>query len=422
VTRRRIAVVGSGVAGLSAAYVLQAEADVTVYEADDRLGGHADTHEVTAGDGRMLAIDTGFIVHNRETYPVLLRLFDELGVATQESDMSMSISCGGCGLEYAGGRGLSGLLPSFRAVSKPRYLRMLTEVVRFHRRAHELLASDDDECTLGEFVARHHFSRYFVGHFVTPLVASVWSTAPTRAGDYPAKYLFSFLQNHGMLQVTGSPSWYTVIGGSTSYIERLAKGLTAIETSTPVRSLRRVGDGVEIRVDDDTVKHFDAAVLATHPHQALHILDEPTALQHEVLGAIGYTQNPTLLHTDTSVLPVAKRAEASWNYAMPSCDARPDAVQVSYNMNRLQRLAEVGADRTYVVTLNGENRVDPASVIDRMDYEHPVYTTESVAARERLPELNDNVVAFAGAYHGWGFHEDGARSGVDAAASLGVDW
>lgn len=421
-TRRKIAVIGSGVAGLTAAHVVQADADVTVFEADDRIGGHADTHEVSSGDGRMLAIDTGFIVHNRLTYPVLLRLFDELGVTTQVSDMSMSISCGGCGLEYAGGRGISGLLPSFRALSKPRYLRLLTEVVRFHRRAHELLASDDGACTLGEFVARHHFSRYFVGHFVTPLVASVWSTAPSQAGDYPAKYLFSFLQNHGMLQVTGSPSWYTVVGGSARYVERLAKGLTAIQTSTPVRSLQRLATGVEIRVDDDTIEHFDGVVLATHPHQALRILAEPTKAERDVLGAIGYTSNPTILHTDTSVLPVAKRAAASWNYAMPSCHAEPSAVQVSYNMNRLQRLDDVGADRTYVVTLNGEARIDPATVIDRMNYEHPVYTTESVAARERLPELSDGLVAFAGAYHGWGFHEDGARSGVDAAKALGVDW
>jgi predicted NAD/FAD-binding protein len=225
-----------------------------------------------------------------------------------------------------------------------------------------------------------------------------------------------------MLQVTGSPSWYTVVGGSARYVERLAKGLTAIETSSPVRSLQRVDGGVEIRVDDDTLEHFDGAVLAVHPHQALRILAPPTATQAEVLGAIGYTQNPTVLHTDTSVLPVAKRAAASWNYTMPTCDALPSTVQVSYNMNRLQRLDEVGADRTYVVTLNGAQRIDPASVLARMNYEHPVYTTESVDARERLPELNDNVVAFAGAYHGWGFHEDGARSGVDAARALGVDW
>jgi uncharacterized protein len=421
VTRRRIAVIGSGVAGLTAAYIAQRHADVTLYEANDRLGGHADTHEVET-TGRLLSIDTGFIVHNHRTYPTLMRLFDELGVATQESDMSMSISCAGCGLEYAGGRGISGLLPSFRTVRSPRYLRMLGEVVRFHRRAKELLAGDDEACTLSQFVRRHHFSAYFVGHFVTPLVAAVWSTAPNRTGDYPARYLFSFLQNHGMLQVTGSPAWYTVVGGSARYVERVAKGLTAVQTSTPVRSVRRTGDGVEVRVDDDTREHFDGAVIATHPHHALAMLAEPTPLQRELLGAISFTDNPTLLHTDRSVLPRTRRAQASWNYAMPSCAASASSVQVSYNMNRLQRLDEIGADRTYVVTLNGEDRVDPNTVLDRMDYQHPVYTNESVAARDRLPQLNDGVVAFAGAYQGWGFHEDGARFGAAAAECLGFTW
>ncbi len=421
-TRRRMAVVGSGVAGLTAAHVLQRSADITLYEADERLGGHADTHEVALSDGRAVGIDTGFIVHNHRTYPQLLRLFAELGVDTQESDMSMSISCGECGLEYAGGRGLTGLLPSLRAVTKPRYLRMLAEVRRFHSRAHTLLDGTDDELTLGEFLSAGRFSRYFVGHFITPMVAAVWSTAPTQAGDYPARFLFRFLDNHGMLTVTGAPTWYTVTGGSARYVEKLAKGLTAVETSTPIRRVQRTATGVEIRDDADTVEHFDAAVLAAHPHQALGMLATPSADERALLGAIDYTVNPTLLHTDISVLPRARRAQASWNYAMPSCDARPTSVQLSYNMSRLQRLDEIGADRTYVVSLNSEHRVDPSTIIDRMQYEHPVYTLDSVAARERLPELNDRVLAYAGAYHGWGFHEDGARSGVAAAASLGVEW
>ncbi len=418
--------IGSGVAGLTAAHVLQRGADVTLYEADGRLGGHADTHEVVTGGadpgGSVLSVDTGFIVHNHRTYPTLLRLFAELGVATQESDMSMSISCDQCGLEYAGGRGWSGLLPSVSAVSKPRYLRLLSQVRRFHRRAQAILGDEHDRRTLRQFLRDNGFTSYFEQHFVTPLVASVWSTAPNRAGDYPARYLFSFLQNHGMLQVTGSPVWYTVVGGSARYVERAAKGLTAVQTSAPVRSVQRTAGGLAVRADDDTAEHFDAAVVATHPHQALAMLDAPTALEHELLTGIDYTVNPTLLHTDVSVLPVARRAQASWNYAMRSCAALPETVQVSYNMNRLQRLDELGARRTYVVTLNGTDQVDPATVIDRMSYEHPVYTTESVAARTRLPELNDGVLAFAGAYHGWGFHEDGARSGVEAAASLGIEW
>lgn len=417
--RRRIAVVGSGVAGLTAAYVLQREADVTLYEADDRLGGHADTHDVIGADDVLRRVDTGFIVHNLRTYPMLRRLLRELGVATQESDMSMSISCGGCGLEYAGGRGVGGLVPSPRVLTNGRYLRMLGEISRFHRRARALLAGNDDATTVREFLARGRFSPYFTSHFMTPLIAAVWSTAPTQAGDYPARYLFAFLQNHGMLSVSGSPVWYTVVGGSARYVEQAAKGLTAVQTSTQVRAVTRSGRGVDVRDDSDSVAHFDAAVVATHPRHALDLLTEPTSTERDVLGAIGFTVNPTLLHTDTSVLPRAPRAQASWNYALPDCTAVPTAVQVSYNMNRLQRL---DAPETYVVTLNGADQVDAASVLARMDYEHPVYTTKSVAARERLPELNDGVIAFAGAYHGWGFHEDGCRSGVDAAASLGVRW
>ncbi|MEP7179105.1 MAG: FAD-dependent oxidoreductase [Pseudonocardiales bacterium] len=418
-TRRKIAVVGSGVAGLTAAYVMQRDADVTLYEAAERLGGHADTHDVPLADGRLIGIDTGFIVHNERTYPLLRRLFDELGVATQESDMSMSISCGGCGLEYAGGRGVSGLLPSLRAVANPRYLRMLAEVVRFHRRARALLERDDDGQTVREFLAAGRFSGYFVAHFMTPLIAAVWSTAPTQTGDYPARYLFTFLANHGMLTVTGAPVWRTVVGGSARYVERAAKGLTSVQTSTPVRSITRVDGGVEIRDDGDAIARFDGVIIATHPHQALDILADATTAERDVLGAIGYTVNPAVLHSDVSVLSRAPRAQASWNYALPSCDARPTNVHLSYNMNRLQRL---DTDQTFVVTLNGEARVDPSTVIDRMRYEHPVYTSESVSAQQRLPELNDGLIAYAGAYHGWGFHEDGCRSGVAAAASLGVDW
>jgi predicted NAD/FAD-binding protein len=407
------------VAGLTAAYVLQRAAEVTLYEADDRLGGHADTHEVVGPDGALRNVDTGFIVHNLRTYPLLRRLLGELGVATQESDMSMSISCGGCGLEYAGGRGLAGLVPPATALRNASYVRMLGEVVRFHRRARALLAGSDDTMTVRGFLAAGRFSPYFAAHFMTPLIAAVWSTAPTRTGDYPARYLFAFLQNHGMLSVTGSPVWHTVVGGSARYVEKAAKGLAAVQTSTPIRAVTRSGRGVEVRDDADAVQHFDGVVLAAHPGQALRILAEPTSAERDVLGAIGFTVNPTLLHTDRSVLPRATRAQASWNYALPACDAVPTAVQVSYNMNRLQRFK---APQTYVVTLNGAASVDPATVLDRMDYEHPVYTSGSVAARARLPELNDGVVAFAGAYHGWGFHEDGCRSGVTAAASLGVRW
>lgn len=417
---RRTAVVGSGVAGLTAAHVLGREHRVTLYEADDRLGGHAHTHDLTAPDGRVHRVDSGFIVHNRRTYPNLLRLFDELGVATQESEMSMSVRCEGCGLEYAGARGPAGLLARPRNVLHGSYLRMLAQVPRFHRAARRLLTEDADRTlTLGGFLDREGFSPYFRAHFMTPVVSAVWSCDAATALRYPAAYLFRFLHHHGMLAVGGSPVWRTVTGGSRSYVDRIAERLPDVRTATPVRSVTRHADGVDVLSADGTTDTYDHLVMAVHPDQALELLADPTPDEKEVLGAFRYSRNATLLHTDTALLPRSRGARSSWNYLMPSCDAGADRVRVSYDMNRLQRL---DAADTYVVTLGGEDRVDPGRVLARMTYEHPVYTPESVAAQRRLPELRTPVTAYAGAYHGWGFHEDGCRSGVAAAASLGVTW
>jgi predicted NAD/FAD-binding protein len=255
-------------------------------------------------------------------------------------------------------------------------------------------------------------------HFLLPLVSAVWSCPPGAATDYPARHLFAFLANHGMLGVWGSPRWRTVVGGSGSYVERIAWNLHAVRTGSPVLSLARTADGVRLRTPTDTLD-FDAAVVATHADQALALLERPTDAEREVLGAFGYSRNPTLLHTDTSVLPRDRSAWASWNHRLASCEPDGEPVRVSYHMNRLQGLD--AADQ-YVVTLNGTDRVDPARVVAAADYAHPVYTPASLAAQRRLPELDDGVVAFAGAHHGWGFHEDGCASGVRAAASLGTLW
>ncbi|OEU92217.1 amine oxidase [Streptomyces abyssalis] len=425
-----MAVVGSGVAGLTAAHVLRRTDAVTLYEADDRLGGHAHTHDVPSADGRLQRIDSGFIVHNERTYPLLLRLFRELGVRTQESEMSMSVRCEGCGLEYAGARGARGVFAQPGNLARPRFLRMVAEIPRFHRQARELLAAGPQAegegeggaqhaLTLGEFMTRGGYSAYFVTHFMTPLVSAVWSCDQATALRYPARYLFGFLQHHGMLSVKGSPTWRTVTGGSRAYVERVAKQLEAVHTSTPVRTVRRYGDRAEIVTEDGTVHEHDAVVMATHADTALRLLAGPTAAEREVLGAFRYSRNPTLMHTDASLLPRARAARASWNYLMPSCGTDSASVRISYDMNRLQRL---DTPEDHIVTLGGHDRVDPDSVLARMVYEHPVYTPESVAAQQRLPELPSAVTAFAGAYHGWGFHEDGCRSGVDAAAALGVRW
>ncbi|MGW8728761.1 NAD(P)/FAD-dependent oxidoreductase [Streptomyces sp. NPDC055808] len=417
--RRQIAVVGSGVAGLTAAHVLQRVCDVTLYEADDRPGGHAHTHELTRDAGKVVRVDSGFIVHNERTYPLLLRLFRELGVSTQDSEMSMSVRCDGCGLQYAGARGLAGLFAQPRSVVRGPYLRMLSQVPAFHRAARAALVSDREGArTLGEFLADGGFTPYFVHHFMTPLVSAVWSCAPEIAMRYPATYLFRFLEHHGMLSVRGAPKWKTVTGGSAEYVSRVVKQLTAVHTSTPVRAVRREPGRARV-ITGDGEDTYDAVVIAVHPDQALRLLADPTPDEARVLGAFRYSRNHTVLHTDATVLPTAHGARASWNYRMPSCASTADKVQVSYDMSRLQRLE---GPHPYIVTLNGEDRIDPVRVVDRMTYEHPVYTRESVAAQQHLPRLNTPVTAYAGAYHGWGFHEDGCQSGVRAAAALGVPW
>lgn len=415
---RSIAVIGSGVAGLTAAYMLSARDRVTLYEADTRIGGHAHTHFLDRGDGNIVGVDSAFLVHNDRTYPTLCRLFAELGIATQDTDMSMSVRADDSGLEYAGARGIGGLFPSWSSLVRPRYLGMLAEVKRFHRAATRLLEGEpDDELeTLGSFLDRHGFSRYFVDHFVTPLVAAVWSCAPGEATRYPARYLFVFLEHHGMLSVFGSPTWRTVSGGSANYVEAILTRLDEVKPGVAVRSVQRVPDGVLVTAQTGAPRLFDAAVIATHPDQALLMLDEPTAAERDVLGAMPYSTNRAQLHTDESVLPRHRRARASWNYLMTP---NSDNVVVTYDVTRLMRLA---GPRRFLVTLGGQELIDPATVLAEMTYSHPLYTPESVAAQTLLPTLDDDRVVFAGAYHGWGFHEDGAASGLRAARRLGADW
>jgi uncharacterized protein len=415
---RRVAVVGSGVAGLTAAYVASSDdaVSVTLFEADDRLGGHADTHDVAGPDG-VLAIDTGFIVHNERTYPTLLRIFAELGVATQDSEMSMSTRDDATGLEWAGALGAAGLFPTGRNLARPAYLRMLTEIPRFHRAARRLLEEDGDDTTLRSFLDTHGFTPYFARHFMEPVVAAVWSCDPDVALDYPARYLFSFLDHHGMLGVFGSPEWKTVVGGSRSYVARIGARLDDVRLGTPVRSVLETAHGVEVVDATGHAETFDAVVIATHPDQALAMLADPTPTQREVLAALPYSANPALLHTDQSLLPRARKARASWNFRRVADDR--GQVTVTYDLTRLMRLP---TETHYLVTLGGEDLVDPATVVARREYAHPLYTPESVAAQARLPECATDRVAFAGAYHGWGFHEDGARSGLVAAERLGFRW
>ncbi|MGH3496800.1 MAG: NAD(P)/FAD-dependent oxidoreductase [Nocardioidaceae bacterium] len=417
-----VAVVGSGVSGLTAAYLLRRTHRVTLFEIDDRLGGHAHTHDVTDSNGAAHLVDSGFIVHNDRTYPYLRRLFAELGVETTPTEMSMSIHCDGCGLEYAGGRGPAGVFAQARRAADPRFLRMLLQVRRFQRLAAAFLvdgATDPDLTTYGDFLRIHGFSGYFIHHYAVPIVSCVWSSGHETALDYPAAYLFRFLQHHGFLQLSGSPQWYTVSGGSRAYVSRVADAVGDVRTNTGITAITRKPDGVHLRDSGGAMHTADKVVVATHADDALGLLTDPSAQEREVLGAFGYSRNETVLHTDGRLLPGAPRARASWNYLMDSCDDGADRCVVSYWMNRLQGHA---SPEELVVTLNATERIDQSQVRATMVYTHPVYTPESVAAQSRLAGLADDRTVYAGAYHGWGFHEDGCRSGVEAAKAFGADW
>ncbi len=414
----RVAVIGAGVSGLTAAYLLSRRDHVTLYEAQDRLGGHAHTHTVPVAGGSPLRVDSGFIVHNDRTYPLLRRLFGELGIETRNTEMSMSIRAERAGIEYAGGRGLRGLLARPSQLARRDYLSMLLAVRRFQAAARAfLLESDDtDATTYGEFIAAGDYPSSFVELYAVPLVSCVWSSGPGDALDYPARYLFRFLANHGMLSVSDSPQWMTVVGGSATYVDAIAARLPAVRVGAGVAGITRDDDGVTVTDGTGMRAHYDRVVVATHADEALALLDDATPLEKEVLGAFRYSRNETVLHRDAGLLPRARQARASWNYLTPADGPGP---VVTYWMNRLQGLPE---EHPLLVTLNGRHLVDDDAVIAVMDYAHPIYDLAAVAAQRRLPQLTTDRVAFAGAYHGWGFHEDGCRSGVEAASAFGVAW
>ncbi|MDQ3155353.1 MAG: FAD-dependent oxidoreductase [Actinomycetota bacterium] len=421
--RERVAVVGSGVSGLTAAYVLRKSHDVTVFEAENRLGGHAHTHTIDDPDATH-NVDSGFIVHNDRTYPWLRKLFGELDVAVHPTEMSMSIHCDECGLEYAGGRGAKGIFAQRRRIFDPCYLRMLLSIKRFQRLADALLESTPSEegegpRTYGDFLSENGFSDYFVSHYAIPVVSCVWSSGHETALEYPARYLFEFLKHHGFLQIKGSPQWFTVSDGSRSYIDKVAAAIGDVRVSSPIISITRKPDGVEIVDLADTLHNFDRVVIATHADEALALLTDASDAELNILGAFGYSENETVLHRDAAVLPKADQARSAWNYRMYTCNERSERTAVTYWMNRLQGIE---SREPFLVTLNASERIDPKKVVARMEYTHPIYTPSSVDAQSRLPSLNTDQTVFAGAYHGWGFHEDGCRSGVEAALALGVSW
>lgn len=415
----KIAIIGTGIAGNYAAYRLAPHHDITVFEADSRIGGHTNTLEIDE-NGRRLAIDTGFIVFNEKTYPHFLALLDELGVASQDSDMSFSVSGGRSGLEY-NGSSLNGLFAQRSNLLRPSFYRMLSDILRFNREAPDLLGRPDFDLTLGEYLDRNGYSRQFVDSYVLPMGSAIWSATAERMRAMPAVFFVRFFQNHGLLSVNDHPQWRVIRGGSARYVEKMVTGYRdRIRLNAPVRSVRRYPDHVEVRAEGCEPERFDRVFLACHSDQALGMLTDATTQEREVLGAIGYQRNEAVLHTDTALMPKRRRAWAAWNYNIPRDAERLDGkVTLTYNMNILQSL---DARREYCVTLNNTGAIDPDKVLSVIDYDHPIFTERAVAAQRRHREINGaQRTYYCGAYWRYGFHEDGVVSAMDALRHFGED-
>ncbi|OGI69716.1 MAG: FAD-dependent oxidoreductase [Candidatus Muproteobacteria bacterium RBG_16_60_9] len=405
----KIAIVGTGIAGNVAAYHLTREHDITVFEAESHIGGHSHTHDVEQ-DGNRYAIDTGFIVFNDWTYPRFIELLTDLGVDALDSEMSFSVKCAGTGLEY-NGTSLNSLFAQRRNLFRPSFWRMLRDIMRFNREAPALLAPDAPDVTLGRYLRANRYSRQFVEQYLIPMGAAIWSAAPETMRQFPARYFVRFFHNHGMLSVADRPTWRVIRGGSARYVEKLtARFHDRIRRNTPVETIRRQPTHVLVKARGHEPEHFDAVFIACHSDQALRLLADPTAPERQVLGAIPYQPNEVVLHTDTSVLPRRRLAWAAWNYHIPRLPQ--DRVAVTYNMNILQRLLS----RTpFLVTLNMTHAIDPAKIIKRLSYQHPMFTPAGVAAQQRQGEINGaERTYYCGAYWRNGFHEDGVVSALNA--------
>lgn len=418
---RRIAIVGTGVAGLTAAALLHHRHDLVVYEAGGHVGGHANTMDVS-WEGERHAIDTGFIVFNDLNYPTLVRLFERLGVASRPTAMSFSVRDEASGLEY-NGTDLNGLFAQRRNLVRPRFLGMLADIMRFHRiglgwlAAEEAAGRGDDGTTLAQFIERHRLGRDFRERYLLPIGASIWSCPPGVFVEFPVRFVLEFMRHHRMLHMFGRPQWRTVIGGSARYVEKLSAPFAdRIRLRTPVRGIRREPDGVVVETDAHAPERFDEVVIAAHADEALAMLADPSDAEREILSAFPYQENEAVLHADPGVLPRSRRAWAAWNYLLPR---EPDRhVRITYNMNILQGLP---TRHVFNVTLNDDGAIDESRVISRHRYTHPVYTTRRAAAQARHEELlRGRRTSFCGAYWGYGFHEDGCASGLRVAEAFGA--
>ncbi|WP_404362496.1 NAD(P)/FAD-dependent oxidoreductase [Marinobacter sp.] len=415
--RQSVAIVGAGVSGLTTAWLLAQHHDVTLYEASSYAGGHTNTRTVSAG-GRSWPVNTGFIVFNDWTYPNFIRLMDRLGVKSEVSDMSFSVDCGKTGLQY-NGTSLNTLFAQRRNLANLPFLKMIREILRFNKEARADLAAGTipNEETLGEYLNRNGYSRFFRNFYIVPMGSAIWSAPELVLERFPIRFFLQFFNNHGMLSVDDRPTWRVISGGSASYVDRMMESLAPhTHLNSPVTSVTRKPDGVLLEVNGRQ-RSFDQVVFACHSDQALAMLSDASSAEREVLGAIPYQNNDVVLHTDASVLPSERRAWAAWNYFMP--EHRTEPVSVTYNMNILQNFHD--APETFCVTLNRSQDIDPAKIIEKYQYAHPAFTLEAVAAQQRYHEIGGaNRTHFCGAYWFNGFHEDGVRSALRVTEAFGV--
>jgi predicted NAD/FAD-binding protein len=405
----KIAIIGTGIAGNVVAHHLHREHELTLFEAGEHIGGHTHTHDIEL-QGRSYAVDTGFIVYNDRTYPHFIALLDELGVASRPTTMSFAVKCEASGLEYSGAS-LNSLFAQRRNLLRPTFYSMLRDILRFNREAPALLDGHTAPVSLGEYLAQQGYGAAFIEQYIVPMGAAIWSTDPQRMLAFPATAFVRFFHHHGLLTVNDHPQWRVIEGGSRQYVDKLvAPFRRRIQLGTPVSRVRRFDDHVLIRTAGGETGRYDAVFLACHSDQALAMLETPTAQEREVLGAIPYQRNTAVLHTDTRQLPRRRRAWAAWNYHRLAQPQRQ--VAVTYNMNILQG---IDSPETFCVTLNNDEAIDPARILKRVSYDHPVFTLAAVAAQRRQHEINGaHRTWYCGAYWRNGFHEDGVVSALDA--------
>ncbi|MEM7229810.1 MAG: FAD-dependent oxidoreductase [Planctomycetota bacterium] len=411
---KRIAIVGTGISSLTCAYHLHAAHDLTIFEADDRVGGHTHTVDVML-DGRQWAVDTGFIVFNPINYPKFSRMLDELGVDSQPSNMSFSVRCDQTGVEYNGGS-INQMFARRRNALRPAFYRMIRDVLRFQRQSDDILERLDDTVSVEQFVREYGYSTEFLERFLIPMGAALWSCPPATFRQFPIRFVVEFFENHRML-TRERPTWRVVRGGSRNYVDPLIRPFAdRIRCSTPVKRIERTARGIRLYTNDAEPEAFDHVIVGCHADQALRMLDTPSSTEQALLTAFPYQANDVVLHTDNRVLPKRRRAWASWNYHLAQDASAP--ATVTYNMNMLQGL---DAPETFCVTLNETQAIAPERICGQWTYDHPIYTPDRSMAQSRHAELIDHdCISYCGAYWGFGFHEDGVASGLRVCERFGV--